>query len=668
MVATWTEVLLKATSAKDSKQVLQVMAKGNASSNERDKHVVLAAFLVAYLTATFSQFIYWRQGNEVVLIQGGLVLAYSLAALSAHSLARFVVGLNSTLAWPSALAATLAYPIVTSWMGAWSFVGIVLAATWGCVTNVFNLRQRLLKSLLLIAILGFAVGVFQFYTANARWYATIFSDLQLGAGSLFKDTLFHSAIVSMIREHGIASTGLHGLQPISYYVGVHHWVASIGDITKSDSALALSLSMHFFILPMLLYSFLHASVPILPLRHVVYFSVVTIAVFLVGQSFVFSSYNASESYGLSLVVLLSAVPLARGWLSADSIPKLRLACEISFATALVLLAGLIKAPTGVALLALFAGAVFVRAYRHCRMLAIIGFACASILSSAVLLILYLFYFDPNLMPLEFLHFSRHHPKDWYITLFIAIALLIVIAICTLVTPTPSFGIFAVAGIVFLAIFVPVQLFAFVNRGGFYFIHPGLVIMLVLTLYLMFRHLDKVAAVSTLRWFGMASSICIIAILGNGFSAFRKVERRTFDLMKELDHGAHSLRQIAAKLDHMTEESGRSAVVYVPPGNSVIWKSGGTQCWANSFLVPALTRLPMLAGVPGHKSECENTNYYGMNEYGSGAQNRELSTIAVCKEAGNLGFSDVYRLGNDTAVEKLNCALTPGGGIGVGNND
>ena len=78
-------------------------------------------------------------------------------------------------------------------------------------------------------------------------------------------------------------------------------------------------------------------------------------------------------------------------------------------------------------------------------------------------------------------------------------------------------------------------------------------------------------------------------------------------------------------------------VFVPPRNALFWSPDGTppntrRCLRRPFVLPALTGVPMLMGLP---RGCPNFPYlkgYGHGDYGPEARTRVLSDDALCRHA------------------------------------
>jgi hypothetical protein len=87
---------------------------------------------------------------------------------------------------------------------------------------------------------------------------------------------------------------------------------------------------------------------------------------------------------------------------------------------------------------------------------------------------------------------------------------------------------------------------------------------------------------------------------------------------------------------------RAFAVYVPPGNRAFW-GGKDVCQKRPFLIPALTGIPMLKGVP---RECPVIGSWGAfccRDYGPESFDEELAPGDLCAHAARRGIASVFVL-------------------------
>jgi hypothetical protein len=70
-------------------------------------------------------------------------------------------------------------------------------------------------------------------------YANFIADRIMLFGRADGDTLFHGALINSLRYYGITATGIDGVAPFSYHVGIHMLAARIAAMTDADAIPAL---------------------------------------------------------------------------------------------------------------------------------------------------------------------------------------------------------------------------------------------------------------------------------------------------------------------------------------------------------------------------------------------------------------------------------------------
>lgn len=640
-----------------------------------DITTVGGVLVVAYLATTFAMFALWRGFEPASTLQAGMVLIYCLATLGGLRLASCVRMIPQLLAVPGALLALLLYPMLTSRAGLWAMIPLAMLAAIAAIVSIGTFRQVHGWRIVMTLTLGAFLAVVQFYVINGAGYAFVFGDLAMVSGGLHRDTAFHSAIVAMIADQGVVSTGMHGLTPLAYHVGVHRWMAAIVTMIGSDVTLTLAMGMQLFVVPMILYLFLYAVQAGQPSATMPFLvAVVSLALFLFAQSNYYIGYLISESYGLSLTIMFAAIPLGLRWMAPGTALTRAVVPEAMMAAMLVLVAGLIKSSTGYTLAAFFLASMFMLVFRYRPLLALAGMAMFGAIGVAACLALYLFVFNPEIMPFHWWHFPSLRLDFWQQTLWYSAACLVVMAALKAFSFQPLAGIFVVLFTVVVAS-VPGALFEIAGAGAIYFIHPGVLIAMTVTLAAVCRVVTARFSSSEPLWLvaGIATAFVLFItfrLLLPGLDrynvrieAFRSSVEANEARLADTPFGGPGqpppLQQIADRLAAMGA-GGERALVYVPPDNVVVWDEGMRRtCWEASFAIPALTGVPLLAGIRGEEVGCETTPYYGMYAYGEAALNRHLTPEEACSEARALGFDIIYSLDTGIEVTRLDClAETP----------
>ena len=164
--------------------------------------------------------------------------------------------------------------------------------------------------------LQFFLAVFYFLVVNGCSYADIYGDLKGLQGDLHKDTLFHSAIIKVLARFGVPSTGLDGLTPIAYHIGVHRWVAANLLVLEGETPILLSIAKQVAVIPTFFFTVVLA-VTRLADRSSIFITTlgVTFAILWLTDSRVWNSYLLRESYLFSLSIFVAMLLVGKSWLS-----------------------------------------------------------------------------------------------------------------------------------------------------------------------------------------------------------------------------------------------------------------------------------------------------------------------------------------------------------------
>jgi hypothetical protein len=228
--------------------------------------------------------------------------------------------------------------------------------------------------------LGCLSSLTLFATSGLYGWADIMS--RLHAGAIHQDTLFHAAIASMIKNYGVASTGLNGLVEISYHVFSHRLFAALSEASGAPVLAVYGLAPYALFTPILLFSLSYAATRISPTRTintVTYsWSLACVLLVLIPGLFwsrgLVSSFLVSESYLVALGLMCVALPSLANRSSSIS--------EIAFAGAACSLAGMSKGSVGLILAALYiAKALFYAENRKLAWLAALAAGTAIVAAS-----------------------------------------------------------------------------------------------------------------------------------------------------------------------------------------------------------------------------------------------------------------------------------------------
>lgn len=158
-----------------------------------------------------------------------------------------------------------------------------------------------------IAISAYSLGVDQY---------TSFDMLALAhSGMIYNDTIFHASVSAMIKNYGAISTGLHGPVEMSYHILSHVIVAGIGRISGVSLLEIYGFIFQIFLIPLFIFSISYVSTQIDRNKkyNILYLVIITI-IMLLSANYIFArwafwdSYELSESYIVSLIILVIGVP------------------------------------------------------------------------------------------------------------------------------------------------------------------------------------------------------------------------------------------------------------------------------------------------------------------------------------------------------------------------
>ncbi len=156
----------------------------------------------------------------------------------------------------------------------------------------------------------------------AVYFVTTLQSLQNGVnlfgpefaqlGWFTSSAYYHASIAHLIQHFGIVTAGLDGLGiPERYHFGSHFWFAALGRLSNQSPLLSYPLGFMVIALPMLMFGvFAFVASRVRAGRATLAYCVATL-LWVTMDRFTFATYYQSESYGISLVVLVLSLPLLR---------------------------------------------------------------------------------------------------------------------------------------------------------------------------------------------------------------------------------------------------------------------------------------------------------------------------------------------------------------------
>lgn len=158
-----------------------------------------------------------------------------------------------------------------------------------------------------IAISIFVTGLFQYTSFDMMALAHL--------GTIHNDTIFHASIAAMIKNYGSVSTGLNGLVETPYHVLSHTVVAGFSRLSGESTLQIYGFINKLFFMPLFILSILFSALNInsngrYHADNLVLISIllnIFLCIFLYKWAF-WDSYTLSESYILSLIIIIIGVP------------------------------------------------------------------------------------------------------------------------------------------------------------------------------------------------------------------------------------------------------------------------------------------------------------------------------------------------------------------------
>jgi hypothetical protein len=645
----------------------------------------ISLLFTVYCIITAILILHFRHWEPEILQQCLGIIAYPIFLFGAVAIASRHDYTNKYVI-PICLLAFMLLPLIVSLIGAWILIPLgllgIFFTAWSCWLSRNAFSSRDLIKLLLASIF---LPVFYFLIVNGCNYADIYSDLKGLQGDLHRDTLFHSAIINMLARFGVASTGLDGLTPVAYHIGVHRWVAANLLVLGGETPILLSITQQVALIPAFFFTVIHV-VTKLSDRSSSFITTLgfTFAILWLADSRLWYSYLLSESYVFSLSIFVAMLPVGKTWIAQSLKNKLLNAVplwEIAIALIAIIACFAAKISTGIILGVYLAACVLspkFLANPKSFVLAIFPLISLSILGLWTVL-QYYFNFPFPFSPFYFAR-SFTYVGDQKLHNSIALTLLIT----------------------FLAGQIPGILF----HGGsasYYFSDPALVVALIYGITVLansqsFQSHQKhnFCIVSWLHrvflnfnsgkqpqfyfcYILLAFSLVVVLTSSADFKSYSNNIRKFIVLVQKSSSFSPStdqFKRIRASIrfqekfhdlisppkinkdillsqtpigrikrsitDLDLRKTDKSLAIYIPPFYQEFWSSR-RKCWESPFTVPALIGLPLLNGVRSGLGDCEQIKGWGMRDYGKFSLNYELTPTDICTKAKKFGFKKVYEI-------------------------
>ena len=280
----------------------------------------LAIIFFTHSIAVAGVWLLFRFDDNEVRQQVIGILCFSLAFLGSVSF--FYQRYSSVWVLPIHIIALILLPNVLALIPVFSFsvlMGFGFIGVVALVLSLINSRHEVsIWEYCLIAAVGTFSGIWHFLFLQALKesfvFSNVFSDLGIYRYYIHHDTTFHSAIIWMLKTFNVPSTGLDGVSPLFYHIGMHRWIASNLQYLPGLPVTLLAATRDILWVPMFLFS-LSSSVLICS-KSASWLAASLLAT--VGNVIycIFATYShlISESHLLSLLVFVSFMPIGLVWL------------------------------------------------------------------------------------------------------------------------------------------------------------------------------------------------------------------------------------------------------------------------------------------------------------------------------------------------------------------
>ena len=569
-------------------------------------------------------------------------------------------------------------------------LGLFVAGIWQVFVSGRGIRGG---EAMLPLLCGALAGVGYFLLTNSKAYATVLTPEQTLTGVQHMDTMFHASIANMLLKYGALSTGLDGFVLLKYHVLSHIWLGCFGLWLGVSTLESYYIGMQIVWIPMLLFCLSTATYLLRPdserLANGALVTLCSVLLLFVTELWGWTHWLVSESYCLSLIVFLLALPLLAD--TAEPLSRGGLAWRILMLGIASIAAALAKVSVGF----IFVGAAGFLLWQQ------IGLTWINLLKLAIPVLLGLYvvatvvfasiYSDIARILVPF-SFVRQYPGSALSNVAANIVLLCVaIAVWRSGTArdkrcAEAFAIIAVASALpALLLDIPGgSAFYFINVGtwaGIVFVaaygghylaqwRPGLLrpefVLTAIILIALATGEKRNSAAKFANEFAEVQTR-IRTLTGEGTEAASSDRRRIFALLvpggaerKMLAHdvertaGAQSERTLLA----MGLAQDNHAAVFVPPDNLAFWTLY-EDCRSNPFFVPGALGAPMIRGINPPALKCPKEPHYGYPAYAADAVSQPTTDSELCSRAATSGVKTVFVLSTPAIGRKIDCASLQG---------
>ncbi|WP_338765427.1 hypothetical protein WAF17_01630 [Bernardetia sp. ABR2-2B] len=639
-------------------------------SKKNNEHFYLASSLFcSLLVAIFSIFsIFSEFPTQSILITIGF-------ALTVCNISTFTRRYYSNIPISFVLLFLLFLPVLISWTGLLFlkylyFIGypLLLVTLWRVLVK--------LKFIEIIIIFGAAfligVSILSYISQLEGSYMTPLFKKAIQSGTFNLDTIFHIAISNMLQTYQQSSTGIDGLEQLNYHIGSHYYLSCYSKLIGHTGVFSYNIFYILVIIPIYFFVFIQ-SVYMVSLffikkdisKYVVSIYIfIVILYFLVIPSFIgqvnLILFYVSESYLLSMLFLLVSVIVLLDYLHLNIKNKL-----INYTGVLVLVCLSIfiitvtKISTGIlfflgSLLVIFFKFLLTQKYKSLFLFGILF----------TLFFLFSYYFantshnySLSISPLHYIknHSSYLQQKPYYYliayiySIFYCLVRLREKKIFTLRQFICADEIIEVKLILILTIIsiFPGLILPIAGGSAGYFTrvtsHLGVLLFLswlivqtpfILTYFKKHFFIKKTDI--SLSYFAL--SFLVITVLGSIAWDFKNNATQVYKSYKSIkeipkDEWRSYIISELDSLNKLDVQEKQKLAIRISPTDTLYWNHFNKNEYNRksiSFVVPALSGIMQIDGMPLHQTEVEN---YGFNDYRKRTHFSDtLTNKQLCKKA------------------------------------
>lgn len=480
------------------------------------------------------------------------------------------------------------------------------------------------------------------------------------AGLAHKDSLYHAALAQSLAADGVVSTALDGRVPLKYHAMSHWVIAGFAGWTGTQMLHAYALALSCILVPGLIARLLDVAQLLGGARRGG-LAPLAAMVGLVGWVQVLAatgggSFWVSESYALSLWLLLSSIPLMAIWLRAGDI-RLRV-LAVGLMAALVWITALTKISTGAVLAVGVAAAIALAG-------PIWAWALGAVAGVGPFLAVYLQGWGTRgdtggasiIGPFAYWADYPQHAIVHAIFAGVVIRLIWRHRPADLADQRVALALGAMA----LAALAGASLLDLPAGAEFYFINPGLWagLCLIPMLSVAPRWVARKAPARQVVWVAALFVLAVAVDFDNrwkGLGRFADTLTRVEAIATPGDAplADRVLTGSPAGEVFAAVRAANADGIYVAPDAATFWALS-PECWPASLILPATTGVPMLLGRPVEGPDCAVSPHYGMALYPPAQSASRVLTDAVLAElAATRQMSRVAVLRGSGPVEICDC--------------